>query len=98
LQLPHEAEWASSTFWMYTVLVDNANGGIDSRQLLKRLAEHKIQTRPLWQPLHLSPAHFSPDARACPTSEALYRDALSLPCSVGLSQADQDRCVEKIKN
>jgi perosamine synthetase len=98
LKLPQEAEWAFSTFWMYTVLVDKENGGIDSRQLLKRLAEHKIQTRPLWQPLHLSPAHISPGTAACPTSEKLYRDALSLPCSVGLSRADQDRCVERIKN
>jgi perosamine synthetase len=98
LQAPQEAEWAFSTFWMYTVLVNEAAGGIDSRQLLKRLAEDKIQTRPLWQPLHLSPAHISPGVAACPTSEWLYRDALSLPCSVGLSRADQDRCVEKIKS
>jgi perosamine synthetase len=96
LQLPQEAEWAFSTFWMYTVLINEATGGIDSRQLLKRLAECRIQTRPLWQPLHLSPAHMSPGATACPTSEKLYRDALSLPCSVGLSQTDHDRIIEMI--
>jgi perosamine synthetase len=98
LQLPQEAEWAFSTFWMYTVLINEAIGGIDSRQLLKRLAEHKIQTRPLWQPLHVSPAHISPGTAACATSERLYRDALSLPCSVGLSRIDQERVIEMIKN
>jgi perosamine synthetase len=97
LQLPQEAEWAFSTFWMYTVLVDKTKAGIDSRQWLKHLAEHRIQTRPLWQPLHLSPAHKCAGAMSCPKSEALYRDALSLPCSVGLSQADLDRVVEVLR-
>ncbi len=96
LQLPQEADWAFSTCWMYTILVDKAKVGVDSRQLLKHLHESKIQTRPLWQPLHLSPAHDSPGVKSCPTSETLYRDALSLPCSVGLSQTDQDRVIELI--
>jgi perosamine synthetase len=98
LQPPQEAEWAFSTFWMYTILLDPTKTGIDSRQLLKYLAEQCIQTRPLWQPLHLSPAHQSAGTTPCPTSEMLYRDALSLPCSVGLNQSDQDSVIELIKN
>jgi len=98
LQLPQEAECASSSFWMYTVLIDKSKTGVDSRQLLKKLAENRMQTRPLWQPLHLSPAHNSCSATPCPTSEKLYRDALSLPCSVGLSQTEQDRVIEMLKD
>ena len=97
LQLPQEAEWASSTYWMYTVLIDKTKLGIDSRQLLKCFADSNIQTRPLWQPLHHSPAHSSPGGTSCPTSESLYRDALSLPCSVSLGQSDQDRVIEILK-
>jgi perosamine synthetase len=97
LRLPQEAECAFSTFWMYSVLVDKAAAGIDSRQLLNHLAADRIQTRPLWQPLHLSPAHYYPGATPCPISEQLYWDALSLPCSVGLAQTDQNVVIEAIK-
>jgi dTDP-4-amino-4,6-dideoxygalactose transaminase len=81
---------------MYTVLVDEAKAGLDSRQLLKHLAAQRIQTRPLWQPLHRSPAHDFPATMPCPVSDELYRQALSLPCSVGLTQADQNVVIKAI--
>ena len=85
-----EASWANSIFWMYTVLVDKKKYGKDSRELLKGLAEKDIQTRPLWQPLHLSEAHRDSQSYNCEAAEKLYKDALSLPCSVGLTQEDQN--------
>jgi len=91
-----EAEWAFSIFWMYTILVDKARCGIDSRDLLRALAAHKIQTRPLWQPVHLSEAHQDGVMLPCPVAERLNRDAISLPCSVGLTDTDQQRVVEVI--
>lgn len=92
-----EAPWAFSTFWMYTILIEPDRYGLDSRQLLQRLADRSIQTRPLWQPLHLSKAHQHCQAYKCSVSEHLYREALSLPCSVGLSPEDQDRVGEAIR-
>jgi perosamine synthetase len=92
-----QAPWAFTTYWMYTVLVEPREYGLDSRQLLQRLAERSIQTRPLWQPLHLSQAHEGCQSYQCSFSEDLFRRALSLPCSVGLSQADQDRVSDCIR-
>ena len=85
-----EAPWASSTFWMYTILVDERRAGMDSRELLRALATKKIQARPLWQPIHESVVHRSAIGWHCPAAEQLARQALSLPCSVGLTGADQD--------
>lgn len=93
-----EAPWASSTFWMYTILVDEKRFGMDSRSLLKRLAEQGIMTRPLWQPMHLSPAHKASRGAACPVSARLYRDALSLPSSVALTHEQQDRVVAALRS
>ena len=98
LRLPEEADWAFSTFWMYTVLVDQEESGVTSRQLLKELAACKIQSRPLWQPIHLSPAHAPFGSPDCPNSNVLYGQAISLPCSVGLTTADQGRVIEAIGN
>jgi perosamine synthetase len=96
LTLMDEAPWARSTYWMYTVLVDEAVFGMSARALLRRLAHAGIQTRPLWQPLHLSPAH-GPEPGRCPVAESLHRRALTLPCSAGLTAAEQDRVVEAVR-
>ncbi len=91
-----EALWAQSAWWMYTVLVDERAYGIDARELMRRLERDRIQTRPLWQPLHRSAPHVTAYATDCSVAERLNRLALSLPCSVGLTPADQERVVDGI--
>jgi len=96
LTLMKNASWAESTYWMYTILVDPLEFGIDARQLLRILESQKIQTRPLWQPIHLSPAHAVKGSQSLPVAEDLADHALSLPCSVNLSDYDQDRVIAAI--
>ncbi len=96
IRLPQEAEWAFSTYWMYTVLIDEKELGMDSRELIRELGALKIQTRPLWQPIHRSPAHDNLGSPACPNSDALHRQAISLPCSAGLSHSAQNHVIEAI--
>ena len=98
IRLPEEADWAFSTYWMFTVLVDQQESGISSRQLLKELADRKIQTRPLWQPIHRSQAHDVSGSPPCPNADALFNQAISLPCSVGLTRSAQDYVIENIAN
>jgi perosamine synthetase len=86
ITLMREAPWAYSTFWLYTILVDRSAFGIDSRALLRRLEQEKIQTRPLWQPIHRSRAFVDCGLFECPVAERLNREALSLPCSVGITE------------
>lgn len=98
IQIPKEAEWAFSSCWMYTVLIDQAEAGIGSRELLRELGIRKIQSRPLWQPMHLSPAHDASASPACPNAEVVHGQALSLPCSVGLSPSVQDKVIEAVSS
>lgn len=91
-----EAPWARSVFWMYTVLVHPRAFGMSSRTLLQALARAGVQTRPLWQPLHRSAAHAGAYAVDCGTAERLHRQALSLPCSVGLTDEDLAAVVARI--
>jgi perosamine synthetase len=92
-----EASWAQSTFWMYTVLIDEKRFGMDSRALIRRLAEHGIMARPLWQPMHLSPAHAGSQSYRCEVAERLYRDAISLPSSVSLSETQQRKVISVLR-
>jgi perosamine synthetase len=91
--MPH-APWAESVDWLYTVGI-RGQDGVGSRPILHALDQAGIQTRPLWQPLHLSPAHRPNDAR-CPVAEEIQREALSLPCSVGLTDDEQTRVIRAV--
>ena len=91
-----QAPWASSTFWLYTLLLDKSICGLDRRTLLRHLEHARIQSRPLWQPLHLSPAHKRSHYGDLPVAERLNSEALSLPCSVGLSALEQQRVVDVV--
>jgi perosamine synthetase len=93
-----QAAWAESTFWMYTVLVEEALYGEDSRALMRRLDQSGIQARPLWQPLHRSPVYRDAPALGGEVADELNRQALSLPCSVGLTDSDRQAVVEIVSS
>ncbi len=96
LQAMTEAAWAFSAFWLFTVLVGDRECGIDSRALLRALAASGIEARPLWQPLHTSAAHRGCQAYRVEVADVLYRQALSLPSSVGLDPRDQQRVIDVV--
>lgn len=85
-----------STFWLYTIRLESSVSKLDSRDLIRSLETKGIQTRPLWQPMHLSPAQSGAFATDCSNAECLNRECLSLPCSVGLLSKDQNRVIEMI--
>jgi perosamine synthetase len=91
-----EPPYARSAFWMFTVLVDEARFGCGSRDLIAQLDRDRIQARPLWQPNHRSVAHADVPARACPVADRLFEQAVTLPSSTGLTEADQQRVIESI--
>jgi perosamine synthetase len=91
-----QAPWASSSWWLYTVLIDQNVYGQDRRQVMQALHERKIQTRPFWQPLHLSPAMAGCQSYYCENTYKLWEQGLSLPCSVGLNPSDQAKVIEAL--
>jgi perosamine synthetase len=93
-----EATWAQSASWMYSVCVDSAEYGLDSRTVLKMLSSKGVQSRPLWQPLHCSPAYPRAQCLGGGVAERLNRDVLSLPCSVGLTETQQTHVIDLVKS
>ncbi|HEY3974979.1 MAG TPA: LegC family aminotransferase [Candidatus Sulfotelmatobacter sp.] len=98
ITLMPQAEWAESIFWLYTVLIDEDLFGLSSRNTMRELEARGIQTRPLWQPMHRSPVHRDCEAFHCEAADWIHARALSLPCSVGLSDSDQAYVIESLMN
>lgn len=82
--------------WLSAVEIDPQEVGIDTHTLSNRFAEASVQTRPLWQPMHESPAHEGAMFLGGDVAKSLHARVLCLPSSVGLSESDQQRVVNVI--
>ncbi len=97
IRTPEIAPWADSNEWLYTIRINAEAFGIDSRTLMRRLKDSGIETRPLWQPMHRSPAHRKATAWRCEEADLINDEALSIPCSVGLKPEEQTRVIDLIR-
>ncbi len=86
LELFSESPDAVSTFWLSAVKC--ADGS--ALQICRELKAAGIEARPLWQPLHLSPAHHGSYAMTNGVSERLTGSVVCLPSSSNLTAADRE--------
>jgi perosamine synthetase len=91
-----EAPGTRSANWLFTIRINEAEFGIGSRQLMAVLRERQIDTRPLWCPIHLLKPYESAQTYRIEVIPRLYKECLSIPCSVGLTEAQQTRVIESI--
>jgi perosamine synthetase len=94
---PRESASARSSWWLYTVLVDEVRSGVDRPGVLKALAAEQIESRPLWRPVSQQAPFADCQAYRCDVSTDLHRRSLSLPCSVRIAAEDLARVAEVMK-
>jgi perosamine synthetase len=92
--LPNKATWAKNVFWLYSILIDEDKFGNSRDDLIKRLGENEISTRPFFPPLHLQPIYAT--GQNLPIAEMLSRKGISLPSSINLTQDNLERVVTTI--
>lgn len=85
ITLPVEKSWASNVNWLYSILV-NDSYGITRDELINRLKEKGIQSRPFFIPVHNMPPY-----RECKTGNMditsdVAASGMNLPSSVGLKE------------
>jgi perosamine synthetase len=85
-----------ATYWLHTLRINERIAGGSARDLMSYMAERNIQCRPLWQPMHRSPAHVSCEAVLTGVSARLYDECLCIPSSVTLRAADVERVVDAL--
>ncbi|MEV5572205.1 aminotransferase class I/II-fold pyridoxal phosphate-dependent enzyme [Spirillospora sp. NPDC052269] len=93
-----EAAWAHTTRWFTTCLIAPERSATTAPQLRARLADADIAAGPPWTPLHLTGAHRHTAPWPSPVAETLGRNAIHLPCSVGMTHAQQDRVIDAVRS
>jgi dTDP-4-amino-4,6-dideoxygalactose transaminase len=94
ISLPPRAQWASPSMWMYCILIDPQEFGRDRNQVLMELKRHGVESRPLWVPMHQMPIHSHLTLLGGNVAEGIFKRGLALPCSVGLTEGDQEAVVD----
>jgi perosamine synthetase len=78
--------------WLYTI------GIKEQQELRKKLLAAKIEVRPFWVPMNQLPA-FKDDLYFTKenVSDRVYRSCLSLPCSTGLTNEEQELVLSQLE-
>jgi len=82
--------------WFYSLIVEPTEFGMDREELMQKLGERGIQTRPLWLPLHMQKPYR--ECRVISPERAVWywERILNLPCSSDMTSGEVDRVVEAI--
>lgn len=93
LRIPHEAPWAKSVFWLFSLIFEPREG--KSRDgLIAYLSRFGVESRPVFYPIpDMPPYKGSGDY---PTSSRISRGGLSLPSGYRLRSEEQQRVIELI--
>ena len=87
VELHPQMLWAKCVYWMYSIKI---KGGprTNRDELMKKLAEKGIETRPLFYSIHVMPPYKNDKAETFPVAEKLSKEGLSLPSAVRLEKKD----------
>jgi dTDP-4-amino-4,6-dideoxygalactose transaminase len=84
-----------SNRWLSCILVDPVNG-ISRESIRLALQSEKIESRPLWKPMHLQPVFKDVPFYGDKISENLFENGLCLPSGSNLRQVELERVVNAI--
>lgn len=88
-------EGATPINWLMSLRIDEALSGISAAELLDVLAEHQVESRLFFYPLHQQPPYLN-ERSALKSTDVLSSSGLTLPTFVGLSSEDIQRVCEII--
>ena len=94
VELHPEMDWAKCVYWMYSILIED-KAKVSRNELMKKLENMGIETRPFFVPMHLLPMYNS--CEKLPIAEDLAERGLNLPSSVTLDKSKVEFITWKIK-
>lgn len=84
-------------YWFYSVVVDEKKYGMNKDELLKKLVEANIQTRPIWGLIHEQKPYQKHQAYGIEKAIWYHDRVLNIPCSSNLTEEDAKYVIEKLK-
>lgn len=83
-------------YWFYSLKIEKEKFGLDRDQVLKKLAEQKIQTRPIWGLIHEQKPYIKNQTYQIEKAYEYRESILNIPCSSNLTEKDVKTVLEKL--
>lgn len=87
-----------SNHWLSCILIDDKITGFSREDLRLELKKHKIESRPLWKPMHMQPIFNKNNYYNNGISENLFEKGLCLPSGSNLLKAEMNKIKKVILN
>lgn len=97
LQFMPEIEGSKSNRWLTTCLMPLHKSG-DNLNLIQKLDECHIESRPIWKPMHLQPVYSGARYVGSGCDVGIYNRGICLPSSSSLGNDEQSFVIEKVKS
>ena len=94
--LPFE-EGIRANHWFYSLKIDKEKYGIGRDELLQKLVDAGIQTRPIWGLIHQQKPYSTCQSYEIEKALYYYDRILNLPCSSNLTEKEVYQVIEKIR-
>ena len=91
-----ESEFAFSTYWLYTIVLNKSESKHNSRHLISLLQDRGIQSRPLWYPVHLQEMYRDCEHYGMDCAHRLYALAVQLPSSSGITDQEIEHVISSL--
>lgn len=86
-----------SNYWLTAILIDSAStGGISREDVRLALEADKIDSRPLWKPMHLQPVYEGTKFYGSGVCEKLFDQGLCLPSGSNLTEEEFGRIFQAL--
>lgn len=93
ISFTYEPENYRSSRWLTTILINPEQAHITCEKARNVLADHRIESRPVWKPMHLQPVFAPYPAYLNGNSASIFATGLCLPSGSSLSESDQDTII-----
>lgn len=91
-----EAEGMHSTRWLTALTIDPTETGVTREDIRLMLLEHKIESRPVWKPMHMQPLYAGAPYHGNGVDERLFANGLCLPSGSDMTNEQQDEVIERV--
>ena len=86
-----------SNHWFYSIVVDEKLYGMNRCELLKKLSESNIQTRPLWGLIHMQKPYIKEQTYKIEKAYYYIKNLLNIPCSTHLTKEELSMVIDRLK-
>lgn len=98
LNMVNFSQGTRPNYWFYSLIVEKNVFGLSNEELMLKLNDLGIQTRPIWGLIHKQKPYLKSQSYLIEKAEDYANLVLNLPCSTNLNSEDVDYVIEKIRS